>query len=102
MSILEDISTKGEMCVIVDDIKVYRVKKGRYYNTSTCMKDIIQHLHYNYSSISQDRIRKALEYHVPCVIDMGDGTLWQIQYVPDPLNPRSYIVEFGELKKVED
>lgn len=84
-----------------DDIKVYRVKKGRYYNTSTCMGDIIQHIHYNYSSISQDRIRKALEYHVPCVIDMGDGTLWQIQYVPDPLNPRSYIVEFGELEKVE-
>lgn len=84
-----------------DDIKVYRVKNGRYYNTSTCMEDIIQHIHYNYSNISQDRIRKALEYRVPCVIDMGDGTLWQIQYVPDFLNPRSYIVEFGELEKVE-
>lgn len=101
MSILKDISTKGEICVSKDDIKVYRVKNGRYYNMSMCTGDIVQRLHYNYSNISQDRIRKAVEYHVPCVIDMGGGTLWQIQYVPDPLNPRSYIVEFGELEKVE-
>lgn len=101
MSILEDISMKGEMCVNEDDIKVYRVKKGVYYNTPICTGEIAQRLHYNYSNISQNRICKAVEYHVPCVIDMGDGTLWQIQYVPDPLNPRSHIVEFGELEKVE-
>lgn len=83
-----------------DDIKVYRVKSGSYYSTSMCTGDIVQRLHYNYSSISQDKIRKAVEYHVPCVIDMGDGTLWQIQYIPDFLNPRSYIVEFGILEKV--
>lgn len=101
MSILEDISTKGEIRMSEDNIKVYRVKNGRYYNTSMCTGDIVQRLHYNYSNISQNRIHKAVEYHVPCVIDMGDGTLWQIQYIPDFLNPRSYIVEFGELEKVE-
>lgn len=83
-----------------DDIKVYRVKNGRYY-APMCTGDIIQRLHYNYSNISQDKIRQIVENHAPCVIDMGDGTLWQISCVPDFLNPRSWAVQFDELKKVE-
>lgn len=86
-----------------DDIKVYRVKSGSYYNymCKECTGDIIQRLHYNYSNISQGRIRQIVENHAPCVIDMGDGTLWQIACVPDFLDPRSWAVQFGELKKVE-
>lgn len=75
-----------------DDVKVYKALNCSYYpamNTGF----IIQKLHYNYSNISHDKLCAIVD-KAPCVIDMGDGTLWQISITPD-------YIEFGELERVQ-
>lgn len=82
-----------------DDVKVYRVLNGSYYpamNTG----NIIQRLHYNYSNISHGKLCAIVD-KAPCVVDMGDGTLWQISIMPDYLGTRSFRIEFGELERVQ-